>query len=136
MAALKLAYNSMFTRMERISNGEDYSFDEVMAQALPITKKSRKDMSVWLAFWSRSLAEPRVASRQIEFHHRWHAQVKVELERHCERHSMPVPDDLEDICEGITAQINGLIIRGLVDASYWPQARLRKVLKAYLTQII
>jgi TetR/AcrR family transcriptional repressor of bet genes len=136
MAALELAYDSMFTRMEQITNGEDYSFYEVMAQALPITKKSRKAMSVWLAFWSRSLAEPRVATRQLEFHHRWHAQVKMELEHHCKRHSMPVPDDLEEVCEGITAQINGLIIRGLVDASYWPQARLRKALKAYLTLII
>ena len=136
MAALELAYASMFTRMERIANSEDYSFHEVMAQALPITKRSRKDMSVWLAFWSRSLAEPRVASRQLEFHHRWHTQVKMELGRHCERLSVPLPDDLEETCEGITAQINGLIIRGLVDASFWPQTRLRKALRTYITQII
>jgi TetR/AcrR family transcriptional repressor of bet genes len=135
MAALELSYNSMFTRMERTARGVDYSFYEVMAQALPITKKGRKDMSVWLAFWSRSLAEPRIAARQLEFHDRWHTQVKMELECHCERHSKPVPEDLEEVCEGITAQMNGLIIRGLVDASYWPQARLRKALKTYLTQI-
>jgi TetR/AcrR family transcriptional repressor of bet genes len=135
MAALELSYDSMFSRMERIARVIDYSFYEVMAQALPITKKGRKDMSVWLAFWSRSLAEPRVASRQMEFHDRWLAQVKMELECHCERHSKPLPDDPEEVCEGITAHMNGLIIRGLVDASYWPQARLRKALKTYLFQI-
>ena len=135
MAALELAYDAMFTRMKRIADGEDNRFYEVMTQALPITKKSRKTMSVWLAFWSRSLAEPRVARQQMEFHHRWLAQVKMELIRHCERLSMPVPDDLQDVCEGITAQVNGLIIRGLVDASYWPQARQRNALKTYLTQI-
>jgi TetR/AcrR family transcriptional repressor of bet genes len=135
MAALELAYDAMFSRMERIVEGEDYGFYEVMAQALPITKKSRKTMAVWLAFWSRSLAEPRVAKQQMKFHHRWLAQVKLELIAHCERLSMPVPDDLEEVCEGITAQVNGLIIRGLVDASDWPQARQRKALKTYLIQI-
>ncbi|MFT6956672.1 MAG: TetR/AcrR family bet gene transcriptional repressor [Halieaceae bacterium] len=135
MAALELTYDAMFTRMKRVAVGEDNRFYEVLAQALPMTRKSRKSMSVWLAFWSRALAEPRVAAQQMEFHSRWLAQVKMELIRHCERFSMPVPDDLQDVCEGITAQVNGLIIRGLVDASDWPQARQRKALKTYLTQI-
>jgi len=48
---------------------------------------------------------------------------------------MQVPHDIDDLCEGITAQINGLIIRSLTEPDEWPEARQRKLLKNYLTQI-
>ncbi|UTW11867.1 TetR/AcrR family transcriptional regulator [Marinobacterium rhizophilum] len=134
-AALELAYDMMFTHMELVSASGNCSFYEIIVQALPVNDDSRTAMSVWLAFWSRSLAEPRVADQQIEFHHRWHSKVKQELILHCERLAIAIPNDLDDVCEGITAHVNGLIIRALVDASDWPEARQRKVLKTYLSQI-
>ncbi|MFT4518511.1 MAG: TetR/AcrR family bet gene transcriptional repressor [Halioglobus sp.] len=135
MAALEVSYATMFTRMEQVTETEDYNFYEVMAQALPFSPKSRKAMSVWLAFWSRSAAESSVAKTQLEFHHRWQATVKAEVIRYCDFLSKPVPEDLEELCEGITAQVNGITVRGLVDAQDWPQARQQQALKTYLEQI-
>lgn len=92
-------------------------------------------MAVWMAFCSRSLAVPEVGLHQTDSHYRWHNKVKQQLQRHCQRHDTPVPDDIDDLCEGITAQINGLIIRSLTEPAEWPEARQRKLLKTYLTQI-
>lgn len=131
MAALELAYDMLFANMERVATSAEAGFYDVMLQALPLNESSRTSMTVWLAFWSRSLAEPRIAEQQNEFHQRWHGNVKAQLARHYD----DPPDDLDDVCEGITAHLNGLIIRGLVDASDWPEERLRKALKTYLAQI-
>ncbi len=135
MAALEMAYDIMFANMEHVKEQENYSFFDIISTALPTTAESRIAMTVWLAFWGRSIAEPRVATMQLEFHHRWQNIVTQELMRHYQRHRIPLPEDLEDVSQGITAQVNGLIIRGLVDGPDWPTARLHKSLRVYLEQI-
>jgi AcrR family transcriptional regulator len=135
MAALEMAYDTMFANMARVKEKDSYSFLDIIAEALPTTAESRTAMTVWLAFWSRSIAEPRVAEMQLEFHHRWQNIVAQELMRHCHRTQMQVPKDLDGICQSITAQVNGLIIRGLVDRPDWPASRLRICLRDYLQHI-
>lgn len=135
MAALEMAYDTMFSNMERVKKGGNYSFLDIISKALPTTDESRVAMTVWLAFWSRSIAEPRVAEMQLEFHHRWQNIVSEELIRHYQRTKMPAPKDLESMSQSITAQVNGLIIRGLVDKPDWPTSRLNNCLRDYLEQI-
>lgn len=135
LAALEMAYDTMFTDMEKVAQQPDYSFYDIMAQSMPLTPENTESMAVWLAFWSRSLAIPKVSEQQMRFHIRWMNTVKTELLRHYEMHQKPIPVDLDDFAEEITAQINGLIIRGVVDKKAWPEERLRKVLKNYLKRI-
>lgn len=135
MAALEMAYDLMFNNMEQVASSENHSFYDIVVQALPITEQNHTAMTVWMAFCSRSLVVPEVSRHQIETHFRWHSKVKFELIRHYERIDVPVPDDLDDVCEGITAQVNGLIVRSLTEEEEWPKARQRKMLKTYLTQI-
>lgn len=135
MAALEMAYDTMFASMERVKEEENYSFLDIISKALPTTEESSIAMTVWLAFWSRSIAEPRVAKLQLEFHHRWQNIVSQELIRHYQRHKIPLPKDLDDVSQGITAQVNGLIIRGLVDRPDWPASRLHNSLRVHLEQI-
>jgi hypothetical protein len=125
----------LFANMEQVSSSEDHTFYDLLVQALPITQESRTAMTVWMAFYSRSLVEPEVSRHQIETHARWQSKVKIELVRHCARVGMPVPEDVDDLCEGITAQVNGLIIRSLTEEADWPEARQRKLLKTYLALI-
>ena len=42
---------------------------------------------------------------------------------------------VDDISQGLTAQINGLIIRGLVDTPDWPTERQHRVLQNYLSTL-
>lgn len=135
MAALEMSYHTMFADMERGSSSKDCSFSDIIMRVLPITPKNRKAMKVWMAFCSRSLAVPEVSLHQKESHLRWHQKVKQQLKSHCERTGMNLPEDADDLCEGLTAQINGLIIRGLTEETDWPEARQRKLLKTYLSQI-
>ena len=135
MAALEMSYETMFDDMERSSSTNDESFSDVIMRVLPITLKTHTAMRVWIAFCSRSLVVSEVSLHQKDSHARWHEQMKQELKRHCERHGKTMPDDADDLCEGITAQINGLIIRGITEEAHWPEARQRKLLKTYLSQI-
>jgi TetR/AcrR family transcriptional repressor of bet genes len=135
MAALEMAYDMMFANMEQVASFQDHTFYDIVVQVLPITPESRTAMTVWMAFYSRSLVEPEVSRHQIATHSRWHSKVKQELVRHCERVGRPIFDDVDDVCEGITAQVNGLIIRSLTEEADWPEARQRKLLKTYLTLI-
>ena len=135
MAALEMSYDMMFADMEHVASNEGYSFYETIVQALPITPQNRTAMAVWMAFCSRSLAVPEVGLHQTDSHYRWHNKVKQQLQLHCQRNDMQVPHEIEDMCEGITAQINGLIIRSLTEPEQWPEARQRKLLQTYLTQI-
>ena len=135
MAALEMAYDMLFANMEQVSSSEDHTLYDLLVQALPITQESRTAMTVWMAFYSRSLVEPEVSRHQIETHARWQSKVKIELVRHCARVGIPVPEDVDDVCEGITAQVNGLIIRSLTEEADWPEARQRKLLKTYLALI-
>lgn len=132
LAALDIAYDLMFDNMSQVAKQADYSLFEILAEALPTTPKSRRAMAVWLAFWSRSIAEPVVARQQMTFHKRWLEKVKEELIKHYQRKGKNPPVELDELCEGVTAQINGLIIRGLVDAVEWPKQRLHKALRSYL----
>ena len=131
-AALEVAYDIMFRRMSEVTKQPEYSVFDVLSKALPTSKKSRQAMTVWVAFWSRSITEPKVAQQQIAFHHRWHGLVNEQLVRHFGAHKQPIPDSIDDISQSLTAQINGLIIRGLVDASDWPTERQHRVLQNYL----
>jgi AcrR family transcriptional regulator len=135
MAALEMAYDTMFANMERVKEQENYRFFDIISKALPTTPESRIAMTVWLAFWGRSIAEPRVAEMQLEFHHRWQNIVIQELIHHYHRHQMPLPEDIDDLSQLITAQINGLIIRGLVDEPDWSASRLHKSLTAFLEHV-
>lgn len=132
MAALEVAYDTMFERMSRVTKKSEYGLFEVLSKALPTSPKSRQTMSVWLAFWSRSIPETKVAQQQIAFHDRWHNFVKEQLIHYFKMTNKPVLENIDDLSEGITAQINGLIIRGLVDASDWPKDRQHRMLKSYL----
>lgn len=125
----------MFEGISRVAKRPDHSLFDILAEALPTTRKTRRSMAVWLGFWSRSIAEAKVAEQQIAFHHRWHSMVKEQLEHHFKLKKKNKPADIDDIAEGITAQINGLIIRGLVDSSKWPKARQHKALKNYLAAL-
>jgi AcrR family transcriptional regulator len=135
MAALEMSYDMMFADMELVASYKDHSFYDTVVRALPITPQNRIAMTVWMAFCSRSLNVPEVGRHQTDSHFRWHSKVKQQLKHHCQRQDMPIPDDIDDLCEGITAQINGLIIRSLTEEADWPAARQRKLLKTYLTQI-
>ena len=135
MAALEMAYDVMFANMEQVKEKDTYSFFDIISVVLPTTAERRLAMTTWLAFWSRSIAEPRVAEKQLEFHHRWQKLVTQELIRHYHRYKIPLPEDLDEISQGITAHVNGLIIRGLVDGPDWPTSRLHKSLRSYLEQI-
>ena len=42
---------------------------------------------------------------------------------------------VDDVCEAITAQVNGLILRGLLEASVWDEVRLKKALRRYLSAL-
>jgi len=135
MAALEMSYDMMFADMDQVAVNTADSFYETIVQALPITPQKRIAMTVWMAFCSRSLTVPDVGRHQTDSHYRWHSKVRQQLRRHCEIHNMVIPDDIDDLCEGITAQINGLIIRSLTEEADWPEARQRKLLKTYLAQI-
>ena len=135
MAALEMAYDMMFANMDQVSSASDHTFYDIVVQALPITQESRTAMTVWIAFYSRSLVEPEVSCHQIATHARWHSKLKLELVRHYQRVEMSAPEDIDDVCEGITAQVNGLIIRSLTEEADWPETRQRKLLKTYLTLI-
>ena len=135
MAALEMSFKMLFSDMDRVAEHQSDCFYETIVQALPITPQNRIAMTVWMAFCSRSLSEPAVGHHQIDCHYRWHNKIKHQLQRHCQHHNMPTPHDIDDLCEGITAQINGLVIRSLTEPDQWPEARQRKVIKAYLTQI-
>jgi TetR/AcrR family transcriptional repressor of bet genes len=135
MAALEMSYDMMFANMDQVSAAADHTFYDIVAQALPITQESRTAMTVWVAFYSRSLVEPEVSCHQIATHCRWHSKIKQELVRHYQRIEMPVPEDINDVCEGITAQVNGIIVRSLTEEAGWPATRQRKLLKTYLTLI-
>ncbi len=135
MAALEAAYDIMFERMNLVTKESEYSLFEVLSKALPTSPKSHQTMSVWLAFWSRSIPEPKVAHQQIAFHDRWHTFVTQQLIHHFTINNESIPENIDDLSEGLTAQINGLIIRGLVDSSDWPKTRQHKMLKAYLNTL-
>ena len=135
MAALEMSYDMMFADMAEVSATKNYSFYDIIVRALPITQQKRTAMTVWMAFCSRSLAVAEVGRHQTDSHFRWHSKVKQELKRHCERNGVAMPVDADDLCQGITAQINGLVIRSLTEEAAWPEARQRKLLKTYLAQI-
>lgn len=132
VAALGVAYDMMFENMAKVAKRSNYSLFEILAEALPTSSKSRSAMAVWLAFWSRSVAQASIADQQQDFHNRWHEIVRVELLKYYQKRNVDIPDDLDDVCEGLTAQINGLIIRSLVDPKKWPKRRLHKALERYI----
>ncbi|MFT4790328.1 MAG: TetR/AcrR family bet gene transcriptional repressor [Oleiphilaceae bacterium] len=132
MAALEIANDIMLERMSQVTQKTEYSLFEILSKALPTSSKSRQAMAVWLAFWSRSIPEGKVAQQQITFHQRWHGFVKEQLMHHFTITKKPIPENIDDISEGLTAQINGLIIRGLVETSDWPKERQHTMLKNYL----
>ena len=135
MAALEAAYEDMFVRMSRVTSQGDYQAFDVLSVALPTSAPMRRAMAVWLAFWSRSIAEPKIASAQKGFHRRWQRQVRELVERSGGAGHGHAPDDVDDLCEGISAHVNGLIIRGLVEPRAWPKTRQHEVLVRYLDAI-
>ncbi len=134
-AALEVAYDIMLERINEVTKQSEYSVFDVLSKALPTSKKSRQAMTVWLAFWSRSITEPKVAQQQIAFHHSWQEIVNEQLLRYFSLHNEPLPESLDDISQSLTAQINGLIIRGLVDTPDWPTERQHRVLQNYLSTL-
>ena len=92
-------------------------------------------MSIWLAFWSRALIEPKISKQQAQFRNRWTTIIMKEVQRHYKINQSPIPKDLNDIIESLTAHVNGLIIRAIIDMPDWPKKRQRKLLMEYLKAV-
>ena len=132
-AALEISHKLTFSAMDQERAKAKASLLSVLQYALPINEKSRCAMSVWLAFWSQSMVKSLVADRQTELHLQWHAKVEENVIFFCNKKNISTPKNLKDCCESITAFINGIIIRGVMDPDNWPAARQKKLLKKHLS---
>jgi AcrR family transcriptional regulator len=131
-AALEQAYQDTISRIEMKKQQQDYTLFDVMMADLPTDQESQETKAVWLAFWSRAIAEKDIAAHQEKIHKHWLATVAVEITEHCRRKNQPAPIDAEDKAEILTAFINGLIVRALVSPQLWPKERLEELLRIQL----
>jgi AcrR family transcriptional regulator len=135
IAALEVAYDTMFENISKVTEKSHYTLLDVLTESLPSNKKTQRAMSIWLAFWSRALIEPKISKQQAQFRNRWTTIIMKEVQRHYKINQSPIPKDLNDIIESLTAHVNGLIIRAIIDMPDWPKKRQRKLLMEYLKAV-
>lgn len=134
-AALEYAFHITLERMQKRAAIAPHNLMDILMEVLPTDSKRRETLAAWLAFWGRSLVEQRLSNHQISVHHRWLDALQQQLRQHCEYHNLTQGDISTDIAEGLTAQINGLMLRALIAPDEWPKERQYTMLQRYLQQI-
>lgn len=134
-AALRYAYDDQLERMRARAAQTPYSLLDVLAEALPLSARSRRTMRVWLAFWGRAVGDPDIARTQRKIHDEWALRVREELEQAAARGVLAADVDAAQETEGLIAQIRGICIRALLDPGAWRPERQLELLQRYLDRL-
>jgi TetR/AcrR family transcriptional regulator, transcriptional repressor of bet genes len=102
---------------------------------LPLEEAGRQEWRVWLAFWGRAVADPRL--RAVHRHH--YAEIVGRLVGSLQalRGDAPAPAREATRCaDALLAAIDGVGTRATLEPELWPASRQREVLTALLSPLL
>jgi AcrR family transcriptional regulator len=98
---------------------------------LPLDDASRRDWSVWLAFWSSATADREFATEQ-----RRRSRDTLELMRELIAAELPDGADAATAAERLLTTIYGVALQAVFDPQRWPARRQREAVQAELALLL
>lgn len=135
LAALEHSAKRMSKRMRRRLAQDPPDVLGFICEALPMSPQSRIDSIVWYHFWGTALHDRKVRLRQRRHHKQWIATITETLEGMQKEGRTAPHGTAQEIAEGISSYINGLMIRAILDPQDWPNARLKDHAKRMFHQL-
>lgn len=121
-AALAEVARRIRERLDGPADSRETSLDQAAA-FLPLDEARRGEWRVWLAFWGRAIAEPRLAAV-----HRDHYAGFVERLAASFVAQGVAAGQAEDLADAVIAAIDGVGTRATLEPDLWPLERQRRTL--------
>ena len=132
LAALQSARASVATRGGEGWKRSGGGLADVLAAALPLDARSRRDARVWFAFFGRALHSPAIAREYRKRYNGLERDAAALIEKAPLREGW----DVKTVLETLFAFIDGLAMRALVEPRDWPAARQREALRRQIDLLI
>lgn len=134
-AVLQRVYSTAGERMLRHAYRYPGDLRGVLAESMPLNARSRKEVMVWLPFWSRAASSRALAIDMIERYRFAHGGYVKVLEAAIERGLARRDVDVEREVDTATLLIDGICVRAMHDRRNWPAKRQLAMLDAHLARI-
>jgi TetR/AcrR family transcriptional repressor of bet genes len=121
---------------ERRAPGEVSSFISRACSHLPIDEDGRREWRVWLAFWGRAIADPRLRA----VHHGHYAgfvdRLIEPLRSMRTQKTRPSRAQARRCADALIAAIDGVGVRATLEPDLWPPGRQRETLETLLQPML
>ena len=139
-AALEEIVRRTLERMERVPRplkpGDVETFVRRVCAYLPIDEESQREWRVWLAFWGRAMADPRLRA----IHRAHHSKIVDRLIGPLQSLRDPAPPlsqkQLHRQADALIAAIDGVGTRATLEPELWPPKRQRETLADLLLPML
>jgi AcrR family transcriptional regulator len=128
----------MRPRMERMARGASAveSLRKVVAEALPLTQRSRDSWRVWLGFWERSSYNVEVAKIMRARYEEWRGRLGALIQRAQDDNLAPPEFDADLAAQELVALVDGIGVQVVLGAGKIPAARQRDMVDTWIESML
>lgn len=128
----------MRPRMERMARGASAveSLRKVVAEALPLTQRSRDSWRVWLGFWERSSHNIEVAKIMRARYEEWRGRLAALIRRTQDETLAPPEFDADLAAQELVALVDGIGVQVVLGAGRIPAARQRDMVDTWIESML
>lgn len=126
----------MAERPERPIVSDVPRFIRGVCRFLPTSQPTVAEWRVWIAFWGRAIADPRLRA----IHHRYYREIVDRLSVSLNNLAEPVkrltPATLRQQADSLLAAVDGVGTRAALEIEQWPAKRQRQTLTLIMTPLL
>lgn len=106
----------------------------IAEEVLPLDGDRSLEMAVWMSFWSRAIADERLAAEQQRFYTQWRARLRRHLREAVDAGEI-VPVDCEAEAIRLAGLIDGIGIQAVLEPARFSARRMLRLVREHLEHL-